>query len=792
MFPNAPDPVLIAGSLSVPIDIESVSAVVVCDTAAAAATVQATMEFRTSDAGRPLFDLRQSIDSAELDGTAISVSDLAHVTLNGNSYDRMRRIERNLPANSAHTLNLSYTLATPSSQGAQPLVWHSSPRGLRWDFWFSDLFAGRYLEMWLPSNLVYDEFALSVELELQAAQNVHTVITNANMTVLGAHHWLLSWPATTSAFSPLLVLEPSSALESVSPTVTVPGIGTMTLELHRQTSVPTSMVQLQSALIAKLTDFASNVGAYGHGQRFTVLLWNDPSRSMEYSGATTTRFQALGHEVFHSWYARGVKPARQCDSWLDEAWTVWLADEGGTQVSPFSSSDPPVTLRYADQWRRDTPGAAYGSGSRFFAGLADELGSSDLIAFMRDFYNTHIDEAVTTEQLAAYLIRRSGRVDLIDFFHRYVYGFGDSVGADLFLKDSPSDLGTSPTSGVFWRSPDVWVRNGSDGGTSHQNPEAGQDNWLYARVHNRGPTTARLFTVTFAVKTWAGTQFVYPGDWRPAVACLVEGDLTSGSSRVVRARWPSASIPPTGTHGCLLASVYTPDDSAPPGTRVWEHDNLAQRNLTVVDLIPGDSYLLATRLGSAFAVHRGVQTLELRRPEGAELLEVALTHPEPATLRELIGVQRRPPTPITKKGSGREFAAGGAGLTLFGPAEAVLGATGQTELGNALRLSMGAGSIIGQPGRRNDARASIARPVSKESGLASVRFAPGRVSHLSLNLAARQPLQSALRVTAPLDSKPGQIYDVDLIQRDERGRAVGGIGIRVRILRPRRADASLA
>ena len=46
--------------------------------------------------------------------------------------------------------------------------------------------------------------------------------------------------------------------------------------------------------------------------------------------------------------------------------------------------------------------------------------------------------------------------------------------------------------GRFWDSPDLWVRNSDDGGLAHQNPEFGQDNWLYARVRNRSATaTAR-------------------------------------------------------------------------------------------------------------------------------------------------------------------------------------------------------------------------------------------------------------------------------------------------------------
>ena len=48
---------------------------------------------------------------------------------------------------------------------------------------------------------------------------------------------------------------------------------------------------------------------------------------MKYDRAVATTEGVLQHEVFHSWFARGVKPASQNDSWFDEGWTVYNTDE---------------------------------------------------------------------------------------------------------------------------------------------------------------------------------------------------------------------------------------------------------------------------------------------------------------------------------------------------------------------------------------------------------------------------------------------------------------------------------
>ena len=64
---------------------------------------------------------------------------------------------------------------------------------------------------------------------------------------------------------------------------------------------------------------------------------------MEYEGGTTTATGPLSHETFHSWFARGVKPAAQADGWWDEGFTSWH-DFGANDAVPFNFGNPPVTL----------------------------------------------------------------------------------------------------------------------------------------------------------------------------------------------------------------------------------------------------------------------------------------------------------------------------------------------------------------------------------------------------------------------------------------------------------------
>ena len=193
--------------------------------------------------------------------------------------------------------------------------------------------------------------------------------------------------------------------------------------------------------------------------------------------------------------------------------------------------------------------------------MAALVGVATLNDLMSDCYKRHRGDPVSTQMIEEFLLSKNGNPQIVDAFHRFVYGFPDpSPAPQLWLKDDAAHTGADVWSGAFWDSPDLWVRNQDDGGTAHQAPEHGQDNWFYARIRNKNTAGAcKHFAVTFQAKPFAGTEFVYPADFLPCVAAKVEFDLAPGATRIVKAKWPRAQIPAAGTHTCLLASVIDPE-----------------------------------------------------------------------------------------------------------------------------------------------------------------------------------------------------------------------------------------
>jgi hypothetical protein len=177
-----------------------------------------------------------------------------------------------------------------------------------------------------------------------------------------------------------------------------------------------------------LTYMTARYGGWVHGDTFWAFVWG-PGRGMEYDGATTASVAALEHEVFHSWFGRGVKPARAGDGWIDEAWVSWATGTRRAGQPRFHSEelpldDPPVELYPHQPWARHTPLAAYTEGARLFAGLAFLFGGPDrLRAAMADWYQANAGRAATTDGLAAHLNAWSGR-DISPWWARYVHGRG--------------------------------------------------------------------------------------------------------------------------------------------------------------------------------------------------------------------------------------------------------------------------------------------------------------------------------------------------------------------------------
>ncbi len=315
-----------------------------------------------------------------------------------------------------------------------------------------------------------------------------------------------------------------------------------------------------------------------------------------------------------------------------------------------------------------------------------------------------------------------------------------AVHSDVHVRDNLADSGVVPSAAPFWNSPDIWVRNSDDGGTAHENTIRGRDNFVYARIANRGAAEARNVKVSIYITSFAGTEFIHPNDWIPrnpsgggalsGVGTYLIGEaqiptLASGASQVVKARWAASLIPPQADwHPCLLIEVSPKDGPSPTGNHVWESNNLGQKNITIVDARPGQLIDFSFRFGSAFSLARS----------GELVLKRVLTPNDAGIYLDL------------------------KDNTLIHSLHAALSAS---------------------PRKRQMASGFEPVVLKKRRLLALTGAAQGKL-HIPLKPHEAKPM--ALKIAVPKNAAPADNYEVQVIHQDAMKRVVGGVTLRIRVV----------
>ena len=171
-------------------------------------------------------------------------------------------------------------------------------------------------------------------------------------------------------------------------------------------------------------------------------------------------------------------------------------------------------------------------------------------------------------------------------------------GADVWIKDGSGDTGTEPSSpgscGGWWCSQDIVITHNNSATTglgqplpTHQNPEVGQSNFAYVLVRNRGTQPAYNVRVNLYL-TPAATGLSWPGNWNLIGSSTIP-ELPENQTYLID---PVIWNPPATGHYCMVARLVTPQDpmTFPEGSSITindrENNNIAWRNLNIVDLLP--------------------------------------------------------------------------------------------------------------------------------------------------------------------------------------------------------------
>lgn len=226
---------------------------------------------------------------------------------------------------------------------------------------------------------------------------------------------------------------------------------------------------------------------------------------------------------------------------------------------------------------------------------------------------------------------------------------------DVYIRDALGDTGAVPSTGLISMSPDIIVTTSSvadpqatyGAGSPNENVdtlgaqvEAGQANYVYVRMKNRGTGTANATTATV---WWSHVAtLVTPGVWT-LIGTTPPVDVKPTLTVTGALTW--STVPATG-HYCFVAVAHHPLDPAPPPpTGSWtdfenfirNNNNATWRNFNVVDLLPNVPQPVPFRITGAPDRERDFELEVLQRRGGAAKIVLEM----PLELARLLPAEAR-------------------------------------------------------------------------------------------------------------------------------------------------------
>ncbi len=418
-----------------PVDLLALDAELVISETSQDVAVTATVSFLVGEApGLPILQWAGTPLSAELDGEELTATDWIQGTV-GSIPQSVFALDRQLERCSEHSLQITARI-TPEQVETGELprlrfrpdgVWHSSA--------LEDGLPDRYLGLWMPSNLLFDPFPLTLELGLEGSTAAHHLVANGDVSALAEDRWRIEFPAHFTAHSPFWVLFPEDAAEQLTATASL-SAGPVEVEVWRlQQDEGIDLADARDRIVDALEAFDATYGSYVHGERYLAWMRSDLDVSMEYDGATLSVVGAVRHEVFHSWWARGLAPLSDHHGWLDEGITTWVTAANPELIVDLEVGEPLANLMIGeDEWT----GAGlnpllYAYGANVFGGLAGRFGLDPFRDSLRRYFEQEAPAPMRTQDLERWLTCDFEDTYPRDVFWSHVYqeeGFPPPPEAD--------------------------------------------------------------------------------------------------------------------------------------------------------------------------------------------------------------------------------------------------------------------------------------------------------------------------------------------------------------------------
>lgn len=376
------------------------------DVTAQKATVVAEIKLETRETGYPIFDSVAVPSSVIFDGAAVTAVE----TKTPNRETTLRYVNK-LAAPGVHTLKIEVPLTTLVKFSAE---------GVNTAFWTSDLDERQFLERYMPANFEFDQVKMTFNVNFVGAKTKQVIYTNGVMSEVKSNVFKISYPSYYTASSIFFHAVPQGAVNELRFSLkSIDGREIPSVVYFSKGAFAANLEKLKTKTTEVFHELESDYGAFPHP---SLTVYQAGSGGMEYCGATMTDFSALGHELFHSYFARGVMPANGNSGWLDEALASWR-DDGYQTLETLSGSTGMSSHPY---YTRITDTAAYSFGERFMSYLDGKTkAKGGLKPFMRHMIDKKVFAPLFVEEFIAEMNKFYG-ISVDADFQKYTFAKGPS------------------------------------------------------------------------------------------------------------------------------------------------------------------------------------------------------------------------------------------------------------------------------------------------------------------------------------------------------------------------------
>lgn len=355
--------------------------------------VKTTWTFKTFETGYPLFDFVPKKMFIKINGETVRFSKVSSPQ-NVTSY---KVVNKKLKAGT-HTLEIWTRIKRGISYGF---------RSVNSGFFIKDLKEKKFLEKYVPANLEYDQYPVTFNVRVFSKKK-HTIMANGEVTEKSWNNYTVKYPEYYSSSSIYFHLFKKGKYRWIKSSIKSIDGREIPIVIYTKWFLKANPFLAKTKKVFK--ELEADYGAWPHPK---VLIYGMSIKGgMEYPGATATSLGSLGHELFHSYFAKSVIPADGNSGWMDEGLASWRDRGYKTLGHPGFEK---FNLGAHSVYKRNTDKNSYKIGRAFFAYLNSKF---DLKRTLRGYFNKHKKSLVNTNMMIQFFEKDSGlnlRADFMQF-----------------------------------------------------------------------------------------------------------------------------------------------------------------------------------------------------------------------------------------------------------------------------------------------------------------------------------------------------------------------------------------